>query len=288
MESKFKSFINTYFWKALAVVVVSYIYWNPIFLNHLDYYQTRFPKEDGFSKDFFSFLQDGNAKKIFPLLEPTLQGDSDKFISGFRTQESQWGEIQAIHMTMGSDVTDKDTNLKYENFEYLIDFKKASASYGIALIPQSDTFKVYGIHFWHLKSFAYDEVFPFRLNGRSWLEFLFLLLGYGIFLACGLTFVSCAQSDISGRWSKGSWMLFILLGSIDFTMNWLPSSVLPVNLGNLTATSAGIKFFTIFPAGILKIGIYNPWKVWISIPVGLIFYYWKKPYSKKEDVSKTG
>jgi hypothetical protein len=101
---------------------------------------------------------------------------------------------------------------------------------------------------------------------------------------CGITFVSCAQSEIIGRWSKGYWLFLIILGSIDFNMYWLPSSWLPLNLGTHTATSAGIQFFTLFPAGILKIGIYNPWKVWVSIPAGLIFYYWKKPYLK--NVSK--
>jgi hypothetical protein len=264
--------------------VVSCIYWNPIFFNHPDHYQTRFAKEDSFSKDLFTFLLDGNSKMVSPLLAPSLQVNLVNLVSGFTAQKAKFGKIKAIHMTMGNDAVDKDTNLKYENFEYLIDFQKASASYGIALVPQGDTFKVFGIHFWNIKAFTYDEVFPFQLKDRSWLQFLFLFFGYGLFLLCGITFVSCAQSEIIGRWSKGYWLFLIILGSIDFNMYWLPSSWLPLNLGTHTATSAGIQFFTLFPAGILKIGIYNPWKVWVSIPAGLIFYYWKKPYLK--NVSK--
>lgn len=193
---------------------------------------------------------------------------------------NKMGEIQSVHLTENEDVKDKSGRVLGKGLRYYADFKKGSIIIQVVTAPHGESFQVNGMYFNGAK-YRYDEIFPFHFTNRNWLQYVFLFFAYGLFLFCAITFIKCLQNEMIGGWEKAFWLVAILFGSINLNMFWLPPSQGYFSVGDNTDTALNIKFLILFPSGIVKVGLYNPWRVWISIPIGLMAYNSKNIFRKE-------
>ena len=264
--------------------LATYFFWSPVFTTTPnDSLQAKVPDEDKFCKGFISLLQSGNQARALSFSDAGVKADA---LPPVVKLLSNAGDVQSIHLTeYEPNYVIKERDVTCVDLKYYLTFQKWSEIVELAIAPQGESYRVYYFNILPV-NYSYENCMIFDLKGRSWAQYLFLGLAYLLFLTCAVVIVFCAQSNIIGLGSKIFWMLVIMVGSIQLNVFWIPSSWLPVMLGEKSNVGYFFKFITLFPSGITKHHIYWPWTVWISIPLGLICYYWKKPYLKGRHFSK--
>ncbi|HTA77101.1 MAG TPA: hypothetical protein VK791_08085 [bacterium] len=282
-KNKLKDAINSNFGMALAILLSTLYFWNALLFN---YNAVSAPSnQDQFSRSFLYSLTSEPLEKLKSLFEPGYQVELEKAFPKIEGALKPYGEIQSVHLIENQDIKDKSEQVQGKGLRYYVDYKNGSELIQVVSAPQGNSFQILGLYFNSAK-LSYEELFPFQLKNRSWLQYTFLLLAYGLFLACTVTFVKCLKNPTLSGWKKALWCAAILTGTINLNMYWLPSAWLPMELGDSTATNFNLKFFLFFPSGITKIGLYNPWKIWISFPIGMVAYYSKAAYQSAASSKK--
>ena len=107
------------------------------------------------------------------------------------------------------------------------------------------------------------NAFTFEGKGLKHYAMLFGAIGIPLFILYAL--ISCIRTKIRKR--KWLWILFILFGFGSLGFNW--------STGQLLFNPLSFNF-QLFGAGITKQGLYAPWIVSLSLPLGAILFFVRK------------
>jgi hypothetical protein len=120
-------------------------------------------------------------------------------------------------------------------------------------------FEVLGMHVTPLAA-SLQELNRFTLAGKSAWHHLFLVACATTVLLILITLVVCVRTPVRRR--KWLWIVFVLLGFGQFTLNWTTGEwgwqAMSINL---------------LGAGITSTGTYAPWMVTFALPVGAIVFW---------------
>lgn len=112
-----------------------------------------------------------------------------------------------------------------------------------------------------------EELNSLALEEKTFIHFIFLVVGLALVLFTFYTAAVCFESVIKRKWL---WIIFILTGICVLYFNW--------TTGNFIVR----LFALIIPVmGISKASLYAPWIFSISIPVGSIVFWFKHGSDKR-------
>lgn len=105
------------------------------------------------------------------------------------------------------------------------------------------------------------NAFSFRQAGP--LHYVFLVGAIAIPSFILITLIQCIRTKLPRR--KWLWIIFILVGFVQFSLNWSTGE-----------TAVRPLFFQLLGAGAMSAGMYAPWILSISIPIGAVAFWFKR------------
>ncbi len=128
----------------------------------------------------------------------------------------------------------------------------------LSLVNHSGKIEVIGTQYNSIGS-SPETTNRFTLAGKSTRHYLGLALALLIPAICVAALVDCIRAKPAVRWW---WYVFVLFGFVGVSLNW---------------TSGVMHFrpfsFNLLGASVLKNGLFGPWEIVASIPIGAIAFY---------------
>ena len=158
--------------------------------------------------------------------------------------------------------TYSDKNLRRYDLSFLYEFPSKCLFVNVRLEKNGDILVVKGVNIRHLLS-SPDITNQFTFQGKGVINYIFLILSILVGLFTIFAFVLCIKTPIPKR--KWFWLIFILPGFIQFTLNWTTGSL---NVNPFCVQLLGSGFIT----G----GLLGPWFIMTSVPLGAILFMLKR------------
>jgi hypothetical protein len=235
------------------------------------------PKEEvEFSKHYLSLFQardfDAIEKKIAPdLRDSQLRIKLEQLAAFFPSEKPTEINDVGSHTFSSADLW--QANL---SFQYKFPGKWLLAN--VALQKKGSELMVTGVHVQPLKD-SLENLNRFSLEGRGMANYIFLAMATIVPLFIIFALVQCIRTPVPKR--KWLWLIFILLGFVQITMNWTDGSV---HINPL--------YFQLLGVGFIKGSQYAPVLISISIPLGAILFMSKRKIwlalSTQENASEPG
>lgn len=123
--------------------------------------------------------------------------------------------------------------------------------------------EILGLNVYNPMDRSLQETHRFTLKDKGFLHYLFLVACTIVPLFILVSLVACARTKMKKR--KWFWIIFIIFGFVQFSLNWSTGQV-------------GFKILhcQLLGSGALAAGIYAPWILSFSIPIGAILFWSKR------------
>jgi len=217
-------------------------------------------KQRELAKIYLSIIRSGRTTKLDSITTPYLKEMIDENIMFSVDSVLKQNEVPKKILMVGSNyVSSPDSSLTSITYEY--EFAKSYALANVTMITKDSTTLLAGFRVWPMNE-SLAEINAFALTGKSFLHYSFLLFGALSLLFILYSLIICAKSKINKKWL---WIIFILIGLGKFGIIWTNGQVF-----------FSIFTFQILGFGITKSGIYAPWVVSISFPLGAILFLIKR------------
>ena len=218
------------------------------------------PKDDdAFARRFLDAIRTGDYTAADQMLISSLRGAKSK--SGLReiNRVLAYGEPVSVEITgcnvftnASSQGTTRTTNLSYQ-----IHFPDSWAAGNIAIGHQGSSTAIVDSHFRSIPD-SLEVLNRFTFARKSVVHYLVFALCIAIPLLILVALIVCIRSRIRRKWL---WIIFILLGFVQFRFDWSSGhfNVQPISLA-------------LFGASAFRPGPYAPWTLGFAIPVGAILF----------------
>lgn len=217
------------------------------------------PEDDVFARDLITKLQDENYDFIMQNFDKTALGNTPqttlqklyKYIDHDRPKSIKLVGCKILSMR-GKRRTDLTYQLEFPNSWY---------TSNITIITQGSVKKAIGFRLNKIPN-SLEEINKFTLKEKTYFHYLILINAIGIPIFVIYSLVLCLKTKIKRKWF---WIPFILIGIGALNLNW-------------TTGQKGIELisFRIPGAGIVKYGVYSPWILSVSFPLGALLFLNKR------------
>lgn len=194
-------------------------------------------------------LMEEKARPTDPTLLPRIAG---------LFPAERWAHMRATLWTRAISTTDS-----FDHLEMLFEYRNDSAlSLTLTMVrtPKGPVIRAANFNYLRRQDLhANDFELPASAKDSRWIA---LCLGGTIDLFAFVTFVVCMTSPlIRWRW-RWLWLIIVLVGVMRFNVNWSTGALatLPIS-------------FMLPPASLGRIGIFGPWFVMLTAPLGAAAYW---------------
>ncbi len=218
------------------------------------------PKDDdAFARRFLDAVRSGDYTAADQMLVPSLRGAKSE--NGLREinlvlAHGEPISVEIIGCNVFTNASSQGT-LRTANLSYQIHFPDSWAAGNIAVGHRERAAAVVDTHFQSIPD-SLEALYRFTFSGKSVVHYL-------VFAACIIipffilvTLIVCIRSRIRRKWL---WIIFILLGFVQFHFDWSTGhfGVQPIS-------------FLLFGASCFRPSTYAPWILGFAIPVGAILF----------------
>lgn len=223
------------------------------------------PEKVKVATDYIAWLKAGDLEKLAGELDPKLR--NDKELEQLRTMRAMipagaptstelvgyhW---RTVHAIAGSETTYSVTHQFRHGDQWLIVFLNWRESAG-------EPRRITALRVVPLEK-SLQEINALSFQNADPLHYAFLagVVAMPVFVL--VTLVACLRTKIPKR--KWLWVIFVLLGFVQLTLNWTTGETLLRPF-----------FVQLFAAGASS-QLYSPWMLTISVPVGAILFWIRRP-----------
>lgn len=224
----------------------------------------------GEAENYIDLLIDGDYEAIIRDLDPKItKGNEMALFSqiGRLIPEQAPNSIKLVNNQFMRSIKDPSRYLFTYHYEYeqrglkvTIGFRKPSPER-----TEIFSFQVYPI------GRALKDTHRFTLQGKKGIHYFFLTVCVVFPLFILYTLLACIRTKLKIR--KWPWIIFILVGFVQFSLNWTRGEVFfkPLSI-------------QLLGAGAVTSNVYAPWILTFSIPVGAIIFWIKLKNIRKEPI----
>ena len=211
--------------------------------------------DEAFAKEYLSALRAGDLKTVADQLDP-------QFIKlGIKSNLTQiaavldHGEPLFLEL-VGCNVLSTPEK-KRSSLTYQYQFSNAWVLAAVTIDTVGGRKTVFGVTVNPIPK-SLGELNAFTLSGKGIQHYVLLVLAVIVPVFIIWTLVLCARTKIRKKWL---WIIFILVGIAKLNLNW-------------TTGQMGFQLlaFQIPGAGMAKMGLYAPWILTVSVPLGAILF----------------
>lgn len=228
-------------------------------------FERSIPQDDvEFSRQYIDLLRDGNFEAVEGIIDPALRGAQLRYqleqIAAFFPDDSP-ADIRPVGVMTDTrgDATEITVTLQYSYPDQwiLVDVQQSKSDQGVM---------VTGINVQPTRD-ALENFHEFRLADKGAVHYLVLALAVVVPLLVILALVLCIRTPkLKAKWL---WVLFILPGFTQLTLNWTD--------GSLVFTPYAVQ---LLGASIFANSPYTPWMLSVSVPVGAIVFLSMRRFGK--------
>lgn len=222
------------------------------------------PQQDAaFAKNHLALLQERNFDAVEAEIDPSIKNEQlranlEHVASFFPSENPLDIDTVGVQTVSSSDRTQVSLT-----FQYVYPNKWLLAN--VVLRKSAEATVVAGIHVRPLSD-SLQNINRFTLEGKGAVHYAIFLLAIAVPLFIVAVLFLCIKTPIPKR--KWLWVIFILLGIAQVTLNWTDGSL------NVTPIS-----FQILGAGFWMGSLFAPLMLSVSIPLGaLVFLFKRKSY----------
>jgi len=231
------------------------------------------PKEaDKFARAYIDILRKGDFEQAEKLLDPqvvTSETRSELQDCVNFLNKAKPISIEIVDFTLFIFKGKRRCNLTYQ-----LQFVNAWLLATVIVDDISGNLQIYRFQMNTIPK-SLEEINAFTFSDKSIRHYIILLIAIGIPVFIIYTIVLCALTKMKRKWL---WIIFILIGFGRYSFNW---------------TNGQMRFtpiaFQLFSAGFFRKGLYAPWIIYISVPIGALLFILKRRRIRKAesvDVSK--
>jgi hypothetical protein len=225
------------------------------------------------AKHYIDDLKNGEYSDIRENLDPALQSENVdsvfiKMAAAIPDAAPIGTKIVGVHLGQFENYKVVDITFEYS----YPDNKWVVAN--VALKEQGDRAIIVGMHAYQLSD-SLEHANRFTFQGKNIWHYIFFILAIIIPVFVLYTLIKCILEK--GMQRKWLWIIFILLGFVEFVINWTTGSMTfkPIAVG-------------LFGAGAMS-QLYGPWIVSIYIPIGAILFWFRRMrHGKRDETNETG
>jgi hypothetical protein len=238
------------------------------------------PEDVAFADQYLGWLSGSDFDKAIEFLDPNMKPQMIPLKDSFQkalTEVKAFEKIMIgcnVNYFKGTGGSKRNVNLSYE-------WSSPTAWYegNLAWQEIGNTKTVYGLHISPLTA-PLEKIHAFSLSHKGIGHWFFLLVCIVNPILILWALIACIRTKIPKR--KWLWILFIIVGFFQFTMEWTSGEL----SGFIYKSADGFKInpisFQLFGSGFNRATDYSPWLVTISLPLGaLIFLPRRKKFENK-------
>lgn len=218
------------------------------------------PKDDdAFARRFLDAIRTGDYTAADQMLVASLRGPKSE--NGLRELNHvlAHGEpvsVEIIGCNLFTNSSSQGT-VRTTNLSYQFHFPDSWAAGNIAVGHQSGATSIVDSHFQSIPD-SLEVLNRFTWSGKSVVHYLVFAACIAIPLLILVALIVCIRSRVRRKWL---WIIFILLGFVQFRFDWSSGhfDVQPIS-------------FALFGASAFRPSSYAPWILGFAIPVGAIFF----------------
>lgn len=227
------------------------------------------PEDDKFARELISNLQKKNLDFIISNFDKSKLGEHPKEVLSKLYEyidKQKPKNIELIGCNIFSSSSKRRSNLTYQ-----IEFPDSWYTANIVIDTVGDSKKACGFHFNKIPD-SLERLNSFGFKNKGIKNYIILLLTLLVPLLIIASLILCVKSTIKKKWL---WIIFILCGIGKLGINWTTGQIL-FNPLSINIQLCGSACF--------KPGIYAPWVISTSFPLGAIIFLFKR---KKILIQKT-
>jgi len=215
--------------------------------------------DEALAKECLSALREGDfqtvTKQLDPqIVKPGIESDLTKI-------SNMLAHGDPITMALVGCNVFSSSERRRTNLTYQYQFANAWVLAAVTIDTLGESKKVIGINVNPIPK-SLGELNAFTLSGKSIKHYILLAIAVVVPIFIVWTIILCARTKIRKKWL---WVIFILVGITKLNLNW-------------TTGQMGFQpiAFQIPGAGIAKMGLYAPWILTVSVPLGAILFLIKR------------
>jgi len=225
------------------------------------------PKEaDKFARDYIDIILKGDIEQAEECLDPQVMTLKTRSQIQEVVNLLDKGELISIEI-VGVNVL-RTKNKTRNSLTYQLRFKNA---WLLATVIVDDISGNQQIFSFKVKTIpkSLEEINAFTFSDKSFRHYIILLIAIGIpvFIICMV--VLCVRTKMKRKWL---WIIFMLFGFGRYSFNWTS--------GEMGFTPIAIQ---LIPTSVFKHGLYAPWIIYISVPIGALLFLFKRLKIRKTE-----
>ena len=221
---------------------------------------------DKFARDYIDIMLKGYVEKAKELLDPKVVNSQTQSQIQEIANLLDKGELISIEI-VGVNVL-RTKNKTRNSLTYQLQFKDA---WLLAIVTVDDISGNQKIYRFQVKTIpkSLEEINAFTFSDKSFRHYIILLIAIGIpvFIICMV--VLCIRTKMKRKWL---WIIFMLFGFGRYSFNWTS--------GQMGFTPIAIQ---LIPTSVFKHGLYAPWIIYISVPIGALLFLFKRLKIRKTE-----
>jgi len=230
-------------------------------------------KADKFARAYIDILLEGDVEHAEKLLGPNIVTSETHSNIKECANILNNGKLISIEI-VGVNIF-KTKEKTRNNLTYQLQFKDAWLLANVIVDDICGKQQIFGFHLNNIPK-SLEEINAFTLLDKTFRHYIILLFAVGVPVFIIYTIILCIRTKMKKKWL---WIIFMLIGIGKYSFNW--------SGGQMGFTPLAIQLFS---AAAFKGGLYAPWIISVSVPIGALSFILKRHKIKKSelvDISKT-
>jgi len=221
---------------------------------------------DKFARDYIDIILKGDVEQAKKLLDPKVVNSKTQSQLQEIANLLDKGELISIEV-VGVNVFRTRGKIRNTLTDQL-QFKDAWLLAIVTVDDISGNLKIYRFQVKPIPK-SLEEINAFTFSDKSFRHYIILLIAIGIPVFILYTIVLCVRTKMKRKWL---WIIFMLFGFGRYSFNW-------------TSGQVGFQplFIQLIPTSAFKHGLYAPWFIYISVPIGALLFLLKRRKIRKTE-----
>jgi hypothetical protein len=224
---------------------------------------------DTFAREYINLLRKGDFQTAITLLNPELV--NPKIESNLKNVASFFGHGEPLAVEVVGCNVFSNNNIKRSDLTYQYQFTDSWLLASVVVKSVEGTQEILGVNVKPIPT-SIQDMNALTFSGKGISNYIMMIMSMLIVLIILYALILCCKAKVKRKWL---WVIFILIGVGKLSLNWTTGEI------GFNPLSFHVQ---LFGSSLIRGGIYGPWFLTISLPLGAIIFLFKRRILKNKKV----